>query len=111
MRDDANEAAQARYDGAVNFLLPLGLTAVLVALSLLSQVRGNVILSWTFWLVAATLLAWQALLLGYRRGRAFSVEAGVDRSTVILVVVQLCVFAYWGWYWPPVYDHAVLIVA
>ena len=27
------------------------------------------------------------------------------------MIMHLCIFAYWGWYWPQVYDQSILILA
>ena len=104
------------------FAAPLTLTASLLALSLFPRVRASVPLTWSFWGVAALLLAWQALLAV--RATA-SAKATADKPAwaptlrvmrpraqhYIQSLCQLSVYAYWGWYWRPVYDFAPLLLA
>ncbi len=107
---DASTTASGRSLGA--FAVPLALTAGLLALSLLPRIRANVALTWSFWGAAAVLLVWQALLAARAR------KAGVPALRLakpraqhyVQSVCQLSVYAYWGWYWPPVYDFAPLLL-
>ncbi len=59
------------------------------------------------------LLAWQAALYlrlkGEGVGRTLRVE--LRSQHYIQAAVQCVVFAYWGYYWRPVYDHVWLLVA
>lgn len=107
------------------FAAPLALTAGLLALSLLPRVGGNARLTSSFWGAAALLLVWQVLLVV--RARMAVAHRTADRSApgtsapalrlatprsqhYIQSLCQLGVFAYWGWFWPPVYDFAPLLV-
>jgi hypothetical protein len=111
------------------FAAPLAFTTGLLALTLLPRVRANEALTWSFWGAAALLLAWQAVLaLRLRSGQApqprsgQAASAGPDRGAPGLAVgkpraqhyvqslCQFAVYAYWGWYWPPVYDFAPLLL-
>ncbi len=105
------------------FALPLGLTAALLALTLLPRIRTNSALTAAFWGAAALLLVWQALLAARARavtrtqgagggpGRGPSLRfAPPRRQHYVQSVCQLAVYAYWGWYWPPVYDFAPLLI-
>ena len=76
------------------------------------RVHENLLLARSFWGATALLLVWQgALLLAARRGRRPPGMRVVLRSQhYIQAAIQAAVFAYWGWYWPPVYDFAWLIV-
>jgi hypothetical protein len=89
---------------------PLALTAGLLALSLLPRVRSNVALTWAFWGAAAVLLAWLALLAIRPRGSYRLVGVPPRRQHYIQSLCQLSVYAYWGWYWPPVYDYFPLLI-
>jgi len=93
--------------------LPLVLTGVLGALSFLPRVQGNPRLVWSFWGAVAVLLVWQAVLaLRLKR-------EGVGRRFVPLLrpqhYIQACIhtsiYAYWGFYWRPVYEYVPLLVA
>ncbi len=95
------------------FPVPLAFTAGMLAVSLLPRVRTNVALTWSFWGAAAVLLVWQAVLaVRARREGAPSVRVARPRAQhYIQSLCQLAVYAYWGWYWPPVYDFAPLLLA
>ncbi len=95
------------------FLAPLTLTLGLVALSFVPRVQDNTALTRSFWAAAFVLLVWQAaLFLGLKRasaGRSLSIR--LRPHHYVQAMVQLTVFAYWGWFWRPVYDLAWLLVA
>ena len=86
----------------------------MAALSFLPRVRENLALQSAFWGAAGVLLAWYAAVMVHLR------RSGASRTLVLTpprtqhYVQALCqgsVYAYWGWYWPPVYDYAWLLVA
>jgi Na+-translocating ferredoxin:NAD+ oxidoreductase RnfD subunit len=66
-------------------------------------------LTWSFWGAAALLLAWQAVLAARRQSTTVRVAAPRAQHYV-QSVCQFSVYAYWGWYWPPVYDFAPLLL-
>ena len=91
---------------------PLVLTAALLALTLLPRVRVSAALTWSFWGAAAVLLVWQAwLAVRTRHEAAPSLCLMPPRAQhYVQSLCQLSVYAYWGWYWPPVYDFAPLLL-
>lgn len=93
--------------------LPLALTLGLLVLSLLPRVQGNLRLAWSFWGTAGALLIWQtALFLRLRSTSAGrSLQSVLRPQHYVQALVQVAVFAYWGWYWRPVYDFALLLAA
>ena len=95
------------------FGAPLALTLGLGLLSFVPRVHDNPVLTRSFWGAAMVLLVWQvALLLRSQRvscGRSLRME--LRPQHYLQAAVQLAVFAYWGWYWRPVYDIAWLLVA
>ena len=95
------------------FGAPLALTLGLVLLSFVPRVHDNPVLTRSFWGAAMVLLVWQgALFLRLQRaslGRSLRMELRLQHY--LQAAVQLVVFAYWGWYWRPVYDMAWLLVA
>ena len=95
------------------FAAPLALTVSLALLSCLPRVQENATLARSFWAAAAALLVWQvALFLRLTRVSAGrSLHLSLRPQHYVQAAVQLSVFAYWGWYWRPVYDHAWLLVA
>jgi hypothetical protein len=93
--------------------LPLALTLVLVLLSLLPRVQGNLRLAWSFWGTATALLAWQSALSLRLRGASAgrSLQSAIRPQHYVQAMIQVALFAYWGWYWRPIYDFALLLVA
>ena len=95
------------------FLVPLALTLGLALLSLVPRVSGNPILARSFWGAAIVLLVWQVALFmrvkGASEGRSLSTV--LRPQHYLQALVQVAVFAYWGWYWRPVYDFALLLLA
>ncbi|MEX1257122.1 MAG: hypothetical protein WEG36_05845 [Gemmatimonadota bacterium] len=95
------------------FWVPLALTAGLVLLSFTPRVLENEILARSFWGAAVALLAWQAIYF-LRTKRLGTLPklllATPRRQHYIQALCQISVFAYWGWYWRPVYGFALLLV-
>ena len=98
-----------RLDSHAAFGLPLGAVLCLGLLSLDSDIYGHARLRWTLWGAGLSLLVW----LGWLgvAGRQPTVGLRVAKAHYVQALVQLCIFAYWGWYWPPVYEMAPLIAA
>jgi len=92
---------------------PFVLTAGFLLLSFHPRVQAETALVWSFWATAAVLLAWLAILtLRARREGGPVLRVPPPRSQhYIQSCCQLAVFAYWGWFWPPVYDYAPLLVS
>ncbi len=93
--------------------VPLALTLGLVLLSFVPRVSGNPILVRSFWGSAIVLLVWQVVLFlrlkGASEGRSFIVV--LRPQHYVQAMLQITVFAYWGYYWRPVYDFVWLLVA
>jgi Na+-translocating ferredoxin:NAD+ oxidoreductase RnfD subunit len=95
------------------FAAPLALTVGLLALSLLPRVRASAPLTWAFWGAAAVLLVWTAFAKASAVKQGWTPSLRVVRPRqqhYIQSFCQLTVYAYWGWYWPPVYDFAPLLL-
>ncbi|MCC7032504.1 MAG: hypothetical protein IT179_06670 [Acidobacteria bacterium] len=93
--------------------MPLALTMGLALLAFLPRVQANASLSWSFRAAVAGLLVWQGVLLLRMRNAPAAPQLAVTlrANHYVQVVVQLALFAYWGWYWRPIYDQAGLIAA
>jgi len=92
----------------------LALAGAFLLLLLLPRVGGSASLSRTFLGVGAGLVAWSLLLWGLpgRRARGFAlVLAPPLKPHYVQAGVQICIYAYWGWYWRNVYAEAPLILA
>ncbi len=88
---------------------PLVFSTGLLALTLLPRLRQNEALTWSFWSAAAMLLAWLAILAA-RRSASTTIRIAAPRAQhYVQSLCQLSVYAYWGWYWPPVYDFLPLL--
>lgn len=94
------------------FAVPLALTAALLALSFLPRIQASAPLVGSFWIAAAVLLAWQAVLaVRARTAGAPTLALAPPRAQhYIQSFCQAAVFMYWGWFWPPVYDFAWLLL-
>ena len=82
-------------------------------LSFAPRIQADPGLAQSFWGAALLLLVWQ-VLLGLRlatSGETRALDTVLRRQHYLQALVQISVFAYWGWYWRPVYDHAWLLVA
>ena len=95
------------------FLVPLALTLGLLLLSFTPRVAGNARLTFAFWGAGAGLLAWQGVLFARlsRAGASRRFQVVLRPQHYLQALVQLTVFACWGWYWRPVYDFAGLLLA
>ncbi|MEZ4421775.1 MAG: hypothetical protein R3E98_00080 [Gemmatimonadota bacterium] len=105
-------AVEAPARGSLAFLLPPLFALALAAVAFVPRIQANERLALSFFGAAA------ALLLGYaglalRLGPALR-SRGVDlvlrRQHWLQAGVQIAVYAYWGWFWRPVYAHAWLLV-
>ncbi len=91
------------------FGLPLGAVLCLGLLSFDSNIYGHARLRWSLWGASLSLLVWLGWLCA--AGRKPTVALRIVKAHYVQALIQLCIFAYWGWYWPPVYDMAPLIAA
>ena len=90
-------------------LLPVALAALIGLLGLSTRVQASVVLTRSFHTAAAFLVLWTVALLavGRTRGTPPVLNVSLRAQHYIQACCQLAVFAYWGWYWRPVYDMAV----
>jgi hypothetical protein len=87
--------------------------AGLAVFALHEPVRANPALWWSITGSVAALSAWTAVLYvsARQRGRTFTLEILLRAQHYVQACAHTSIFLYWGWYWPPVYDYAFLIVA
>lgn len=95
------------------FKVPLAITFALFAISFLPRVQESTTLVWSFWGAVAALLIWQCYLYFNARSKneehVFAIM--LRPQHYIQAMVQFSVYAYWGYYWRPVYDHFWLLAA
>ena len=96
------------------FIFPAVFTAVFFLLSFLPRVQQNDVLVWSFWAAVAILGTW-VLLLNFRTRKLGTAKSFVltkpKPQHYIQAMVHLSVYTYWGWHWPPVQEHALLLLA
>src|SRR5262245_52623858 len=92
------------------FSVPLVFVFGLALFGLLDRVRANPRLFWSFMGAVAVLLTWSAVLFlsAWRQGRKLTIEFVPRPQHYLQACLQTAIFAYWGWYWPQVYDSYYL---
>ncbi len=95
------------------FFIPVALIAVFFSLTFSPRVLSNQTLMTTFFVLSALLLVLYVAMLLLIRVRKTNTDILliIVKPHYVQLLMHLCIFAYWGWYWPQVYDQAVLIFA
>ena len=99
--------------------VPLAFTAGLLALTLLPRLQRSPDLLWSFWGAGGILLIWLAVIATF--AKASVDKAGNPWTPSIYFApprpqhyIQACchltVYAFWGYFWRPVFDFAPLLV-
>ena len=88
----------------------MGFTAALLALTALPRVQATPLLTWSFWGAGAVLLIWQILLAFTVRQPRIVKVVPPRRQHYVQAMCHSAVYLYWGYYWPPVYDFAPLLL-
>jgi hypothetical protein len=92
--------------------IPPALTLALFLISLTPRVQQHAVVLRSFWSVTGALIVWQATLYLLRGARVLSIVLAPPRPQhYIQAMCHISVYAYWGWYWRPVYDYTWLLVA
>lgn len=92
-------------------VLPLAFILGLAALAAAAPVLHNSRVFWSFLGAAGALFLWNLLLLLTLRNRTLKLEIVAKKQHYVQACAQGSVLLYWGWYWPPVYQFAIFIVA
>jgi hypothetical protein len=90
--------------------LPLVFTCGLAALVFLPSIYQNSKLVAAILTAALILFVWHFALLAQRKGRTLTLQVAPRKHHYVQACAQLSVFVYWGWFWPPVYVFAPLIL-
>ncbi len=95
------------------FLLPVGLILLFFLLSFTDRIQSNNILLNTFLAITGLLILFYAItsFIQLRKDKQASILVIVAKPHYVQMLMHLCIFAYWGWYWPQVYDQTILIFA
>jgi hypothetical protein len=93
------------------FVIPLVFAAGMAALTALPRLHTTPVLAWSFWGAAAVLFVWNGLLAlrSVKKPRPGIVLVTPRPQHYIQTFCHSCVYAYWGYYWPPVYDFFPLL--
>ena len=93
--------------------LPLGLTASLFALALVPRIQESASLALSFLGAGGALLAIYVMLVvrAARGGPWLELDVRIVKAHWVQGLLQVIIYAYWGWYWREVYDHFFLILA
>jgi hypothetical protein len=102
--------AAARRPSSV-VLLPLFFTALVGAFALTSTVRQNSALLGSITGAFLLLLVGVGALWVRARSRPLAVEVSLRAQHYLQASMQGIVFAFWGWYWRPVYEAVPLVGA
>ena len=94
-----------------SFKIPLVLMSSLLLLSFAPRIQSSPLLVWSFWGACAALMLWQVYLFisANRAGETHGFSIALRPQHYIQTMVQISLYAYWGYYWRPVYDHFWLI--
>jgi hypothetical protein len=92
-------------------LTPFVLTLGLALLSFVPRVRESETLVASFWAAVVVLGVWQAVLFLRAKPGSKVLRVELRPQHYVQAAVQLSVYAYWGYYFRPVYDHAWLLLA
>jgi len=93
--------------------LPILLALVLCLFALALRERSAPTLSLSILGAAATLLVCAAAV-GRRAlaaGRVLTLEFAPKTAHWVQLIMHSCIYSYWGWYWPQVFDEIPLILA
>ena len=93
-------------------VLPLVFTLAMLALTAMPRLQTTPVLTRSFWGAAAVLALWNLWLIFRFSGKARRPRiAGLAPRPqhYIQTFCHSCVYAYWGYYWPPVYDFFPLL--
>jgi hypothetical protein len=93
------------------FSIPFAFAAGLLALTALPRLQATPALTWSFWGAGAALLLWISWLALRFSGKPHPhiVVVAPRPQHYIQTFCHSCVYAYWGYYWPPVYDFFPLL--
>ena len=100
-------------DAARLYLIPLTLISLFFSLSFSDRVLANDTLKITFFVISGVLFILYIGLLFYiqKRKSATEIILVVMQPHYVQMLMHLCIFVYWGWYWPQVYEQTILILA
>jgi hypothetical protein len=108
-----NQPVLRQYPLKSLFFIPTGLILLFFALSLTSRVQSNDTLLYTFWGISGFLALFYIIttIIQLQKDKTASILIIIAKPHYVQMIMHLCIFIYWGWYWPQVYDQFILILA
>ena len=93
--------------------LPILLAFVLCLFAFALRTRSAPILPFSIIGAAAALLAYAAVVRQRTidAGRALTLEFAPKTAHWVQLIMHSCIYGYWGWYWPQVFEEIPLILA
>ena len=109
--DDGTQKLEKKQSVALR--IPIIASIALAAVAVLPVARDQAVVLVSILSSSAILLAWAMLLWSRARasGRRLEALTVIRKPHYVQLIVQIFVYAYWGWYWREVYAFAPLIVA
>lgn len=94
-------------------LIPALFTLALLALSFTPRVQQHDILLYSFWAACLGLVLFQGALIARckQHGEERSFVIALKPQHYVQAMVHTSVYIYWGYYWEPVQNHVVLLIA
>jgi hypothetical protein len=96
--------------GKKMLVLPLAFSLALAGLGASAPIRQNPKLLWAFLGAAIIMAVWNVLLFLRPAKRPVEVAIVLRKQHYLQACAQGSVLLYWGWYWPQVYDSALLLL-
>lgn len=93
--------------------IPLVLILFFFGLSFTPRVQQSETLTLTFQIITGIFFLFYIgmLLISHRQQQGAEIKVILVKAHYVQMIMHLSIFIYWGWYWPQVYDQAVLILA
>ena len=112
-KNRAENNTPAQIKGRHLLKVPALFTVALLLVSFTPRVMENSILLYSFWAAVAVLAIWQVWLIRHlgKDGGARHFVVSLRPQHYIQACVHLSVYLYWGYYWEPVQNHALLLFA
>jgi len=93
--------------------LPVGMLVLFYLLTFTARVQSNDVLVNTFTILSIFLSVFLLITLFvlHKKQKQPGIVVVIVQPHYVQMIMHLCIFVYWGWYWPQVYQQAILILA
>lgn len=95
------------------YILPLTLISIFFLISYSDRVVANDNLQVTFFVISGMMLVLYLFMLFFvhKKNKSTDIILVISKPHYVQMTMHLFIFAYWGWYWPQVYEQTILILA